>query len=206
MMDKKKRTLLVSFSIIVLCLCAMVGMTYALFTDSVLVKNHLAAGNLDITLTRTNLEYRVLDDNGYLETITVTDDLDFTSSTKENIFGIDAEGMLITPGSYFDADLKITNNGNVAFTYSVTIKLSSEANKLAEQMIVTITHSDGSSTVKKLSELSSSLTMEAGTMGANDLAKSFSVKILFDDLSSNNLAKDQTAVFDIVVNAVQATK
>lgn len=205
-MTKKKRTLLVSFSIIVLCLCAMVGMTYALFTDSVLVKNHLAAGNLDITLTRTNLEYRVLDDNGYLETITVTDDLDFTSSTKENIFGIDAEGMLITPGSYFDADLKITNDGNVAFTYSVTIKLSSEANKLAEQMIVTITHSDGSLTVKKLSELSSSLTMEAGTMGANDLAKSFSVKILFDDLSSNNLAKDQTAVFDIVVNAVQATK
>lgn len=205
-MTKKKRTLLVSFSIIVLCLCAMVGTTYALFTDGVLVKNHLSAGNLDITLTRTNLEYRVLDDNGYLETKTVTDDLDFTSSTKENVFGIDAEGMLITPGSYFDADLKITNDGNVAFTYSVTIKLSTAANKLAEQLIVTITHADGSTTVKKLSELTSALTMEAGTMGANDLAQTFSVKVLFDDLPENNSAQFQSVVFDIVVSAVQATK
>ncbi len=205
-MSKKKRTLLVSFSIIVLCLCAMVGMTYALFTDSALVKNHLAAGNLDVELTRTNLEYRVLDENGFLETIVVEDDVNFTSTNKENIFGIDATGMMIAPGSYFDAELKLSNNGNVAFTYSVAIKLSSEANKLAEQLQVTITHANGKTTTKKLSELSSSLTMEAGTMGANDTSKVFNVKVEFIDSTSNNLAQNQKVVFDIVVNATQATK
>lgn len=205
-MSKKRRTLLVSFSIIVLCLCAMVGMTYALFTDSALVKNHLAAGNLDVTLTRTNLEYRVLDENGYLETTTVEEDIDFTSSTNENVFGIDAKGMVITPGSYFDAELELSNDGNVAFTYSVTIKLSSEANKLAEQLQVTITHADGSTTSKKLSELSSTLTMEAGIMGSKDTSKVFNVKVEFVDLTSNNLAQNQKVVFDIIVSATQATK
>lgn len=205
-MSKKKRTLLVSFSIIVLCICAMVGMTYALFTDSALVKNHLAAGNLDVELTRTNLEYRVLDENGYLETIVVEDDINFTSSNKENIFGIDATGMVIAPGSYFDAELKLSNNGNVTFTYSVAIKLSSEANKLAEQLQVTITHANGKTTTKKLSELSSSLTMEAGTMAAKDTSKVFNVKVEFIDSTSNNLAQNQKVVFDIVVNATQATK
>lgn len=205
-MTKKKRALLVSFSVIVLCLCAMVGMTYAIFTDSVLVKNHLAAGNLDITLTRTNLVYRVLDEDGYLETTEVKDDIDFTNSTNENVFGIDAEGMVITPGSYFDAELKLTNDGNVAFTYSVMIKLSSQSNKLAEQLQVTITHADGSTTSKKLSELTSGLTMEAGIMGTNDASEVFKVKVEFVDDALNNLAQNQTAVFDIIVSAEQATK
>ena len=64
----KKRILLASCSIIAMCLCAIVGMTYALFTDSVSVKNHLQAGNLDIALVRTDLEYAILDNDGYLTT------------------------------------------------------------------------------------------------------------------------------------------
>ena len=107
---KKKRVLLVSCSVILLCMSIIVGMTYALFTDSVSVKNHLKAGNLDITLTRTNLEYSVLNEDGELAVTEVTDDYNFTDSTNENVFGIDAKDIRIVPGSYFDADMEIANN------------------------------------------------------------------------------------------------
>ena len=68
----KRRLLLVSCSIILLCMLSIVGMTFALFTSSVGVRNHLVAGSLDVTLHRTDLAYTVLDSaTGKL--ITVTD-------------------------------------------------------------------------------------------------------------------------------------
>ena len=45
---RRKRALLISCSVILLCVSIIVGMTYALFTDSVSVNTHLQAGNLDI--------------------------------------------------------------------------------------------------------------------------------------------------------------
>lgn len=215
---KKKRVLLVSCSVILLCMSIIVGMTYALFTDSVSVKNHLKAGNLDITLTRTNLEYSVLNEDGELAVTEVTDDYNFTASTNENVFGIDAKDIRIVPGSYFDADMEIANNGNVAFTYSVGISLIGNSNALAEQLQVTVTHPDGTTTTKKLSELAGGLSIATGKMKVTDATQSFSVKVDFindvvanADLANgetpmdNDLAQTQSAVFDLVVTAVQAT-
>ena len=215
---KKKRVLLVSCSVILLCMSIIVGMTYALFTDSVSVNNHLKAGNLDITLTRTNLEYSVLNEDGELAVTEVTDDYNFTASTNENVFGIDAKDIRIVPGSYFDADMEIANNGNVAFTYSVGISLIGNSNALAEQLQVTVTHPDGTITTKKLSELAGGLSISTGKMKVTDATQSFSVKIDFiDDVVANanlangetpmdnDLAQTQSAVFDLVVTAVQAT-
>lgn len=215
---KKKRVLLVSCSIILLCMSIIIGMTYALFTDSVSVKNHLKAGNLDITLTRTNLKYSVLNEDGELAVTEVTDDYNFTASTNENIFGIDATDIRIVPGSYFDADMEIANNGNVAFTYSVGIQLIGNSNALAEQLQVTVTHPDGTTTTKKLSELADGLSIATGKMKVTDASQSFSVKVEFiDDVVANanlatgetpmdnDLAQTQSAVFDLVVTAVQAT-
>ena len=48
----RKRTLLVSCAVILLCMTVIIGMTWALFTDTHTVKNHLKAGDLDITLER----------------------------------------------------------------------------------------------------------------------------------------------------------
>ena len=215
---KKKRVLLVSCSVILLCMSIIVGMTYALFTDSVSVKNHLKAGNLDITLTRTNLEYSVLNEDGELAVTEVKDDYNFTDSTNENVFGIDAKDIRIVPGSYFDADMEIANNGNVAFTYSVGISLIGNSNALAEQLQVTVTHPDGTITTKKLSELAGGLSISTGKMKVTDATQSFSVKIDYiDDVVANanlangetpmdnDLAQTQSAVFDLVVTAVQAT-
>ena len=202
----KKRILLASCSIIAMCLCAIVGMTYALFTDSVSVKNHLQAGNLDIALVRTDLEYAILDNDGYLTTYSDDKDFDFTDGTKENVFGIESTDCKIVPGSYFDATLELQNKGNVAFTYSVKLVLIEGDNELADQLKVTLTHADGTQTIKTVSELVNGLEIEAGTMTTDTKAQAFSIKVEFVDGTSNNLAKDQTVVFDLVVSAVQAKK
>ena len=203
---KGKRALLVSLSIIMLCMTVVIGMTYAIFTDSVSVKNHLKAGNLSVALTRTSLKYCVLDKDGYLVTQTVEDDVSFTESNGENVFGISSADAMIAPGSYFDATLKIENKGSVAFTYQIEFEMIGDANALAEQLEVTVTHADGTKTTKMLSELTDGLTIDAGSMAGTDKEQSFSVMIKFTEGSNNNAAKAKTAAFDIIVTAVQATK
>lgn len=202
---KKKRVLLVSCSVILVCMSIIVGMTYALFTDNVVVENHLKAGNLDVTLKRTSLEYAVLDDDGLLKVTTVNDELDFTERTEDNVFGIDSADVRIVPGSYFEATLEVGNNGSTAFDYNVEIKLEGESNSLAEQLKVIVTHNDGSTTEKMLSEITDGLSISAGSMKSSDNAQSFKVKVEFIDVAYNNDAQDLSCVFDLVVSATQAT-
>lgn len=202
---KRNRILLIACSVILLCTCIITGVSYALFTDSISVNNHLQAGKLDVTLVRTDLTYCILNSEGVLETVTVTDDLDFTTSTEENVFGIDASGMKVVPGSYFVAKMQMGNNGNVAFTYNVSISLLEGNNALAEQLTVKVTHPNGSITTKKLSELTSGLTITAGTMGKTDTVQEFTVAVSFDDVNTNNAAMNKSVVFDLVVTAEQAT-
>ena len=164
---------------------------------------------LDVELIRTNLEYRVLNSTGYLETTTLSEKTSFTdtSSAQQNIFGMtNAADYLIAPGSYFEATMQIVNNGNVAFDYSIGIQLSGDANALAEQLRVTLTHPNGDVTTKLLSELSGGLSINAGEMAVGDTAQSFTVRIEFLDVTENNSAQTKTAVFDLTVSAVQATK
>ena len=69
-MTKKKRTILLSVMTAVLCLALVAGGTYALFSDQVTLTNHLEAGKLDITLTRTYLKTKSLNSQtGYLDEI-----------------------------------------------------------------------------------------------------------------------------------------
>ena len=56
MASKRLKTLLVCALSIMLCVTAVAVGTYALFSDNVTVKNHLQAGTLKATLTRTLLE------------------------------------------------------------------------------------------------------------------------------------------------------
>lgn len=215
---RRKRILIASGAIILLCMVIIVGMTSALFTDSKRVTNHLQAGNLEVGLKRTYLEYKVLDDDGKLALTTDDSVEDFTDSNGENIFGVDAENIRIVPGSYFKAEMEITNEGNVAFTYNLSIKLLEKPNALTEQLNVIITDSKGVTTTAKLSAMANGLTINAGEMLVNDTAQRFTVTIGFiDDIDynktleegearmNNNSAQSQSAVFDLVVTAVQAT-
>ena len=60
----RKRVILTSYSIILLCTAILVGVTFALFNEQVALANHLKAGELNVTLTRTELEYKTLDNKG----------------------------------------------------------------------------------------------------------------------------------------------
>lgn len=202
---KQKRVLLIACALVLLCMSLVVGITYGLYTQSLTASNHLQAGNLDISLIRTDLSYRVLNEEGELEVTRVEENTDFTSSTNENIFGMDAEGLLIAPGAWFDAQMQVVNNGNVAFSYDVSIRLQGDVNALAEQLLFTVTHPDGSVTEKRLSQLTEEFSLATGRMKVTDKAQSFRVKVEFLDEQDNNLAQSQVAVFDLFVTAVQST-
>ena len=203
---KQKRVLLMACALVLLCMSLIIGITYGLYTESLTTSNHLQAGNLDISLIRTDLSYRVLNEEGELEVIRVEDDIDFTGSTRENIFGMDAMGLLIAPGAWFDAEIEIVNDGNVAFTYDVAIRLRGDANALSEQLLFTVTHPDGTVTEKRLSQLTEEFSLATGRMKVTDTTQTFRVKVEFLDEPENNLAQSQAAVFDLFVTAVQSTE
>lgn len=213
---RRKRVLLISGAAILLCVTIIVGATYALFTESFNSINHLQAGNLDVTLVRTKLETCSLDEDGYLpkNPTTTTERTSFTEANADNLFGIDGTTRIV-PGSYFDATMEIGNGGNVAFTYGIKIQMDKiqmdgENNELAKQILVTITHFDGTQKTMWLSELGEGYSIAVGEMKPTDNVQSFGVKISFEDDKDqswvNNVAKGMSTGFDLIVTATQATK
>ncbi|MBQ8496562.1 MAG: hypothetical protein IJ489_03795 [Clostridia bacterium] len=210
----RKRVLLVSGAIILLCITIIAGMTFALFTDEEAVNNHLKAGDLDITLIRTNLKSTRLTERGFLETVTDDTDKDFTNNKDENVFGLDGE--LIVPLSEYEADLTLTNKGDVAFKYGIQIVLGEDSDPdLAEQLEVTVTvnNADGTTETKRLNE-GLGIGSNAQTFGLLAVGDDcdFSVKVKFlddrkyEDEFENNDAQGDDVYFDLVVYAVQYTE
>lgn len=209
-----KKILTIYCSIVLICLTAIIGASYALFNQTISVGNHLQAGNLEASLTRTNLEYAVLDSEGVLTKTTVDTDVDFTNKTKENIFGLNKDSRIV-PGSYFEAEMQLANNGTVAYDYSVEIHLISrsneQVNELAKQLKVTFKVGD-----KEESHMLSELIEQASKSGGKYTIASgrlplesntgFTVRVEFVLSDNNNAAQDQACAFDLVINAVQATK
>ena len=103
----RKRALIVSGAVILLCMTIIAGTTWALFTDTQTVSNHLQAGDLEITLARTELTKRTLNSVGKLVTSDPdTTRLDFSNPTDENVFGI-VENEKIVPGTKYVAKMEI---------------------------------------------------------------------------------------------------
>lgn len=221
----RNRVLLVSASVILLCMTVIVGMTWALFTDTVTVENHLQAGDLNITLERTKLEtYSIDTTTGYLVSTTNDDVVNFSDPTGKNVFDL-TTGSKIVPCSSYTATMKISNNtavgsGNaqnsdVAYDYWLEIKLDVngltaeqiEALKLDEQLKITVDSEE--LTEPKTALLSEGLTVGSSTapIGTLTLGDSdeFTVKMEFVDAVNNNAAKTQNLTFDLVVHAVQRT-
>lgn len=203
---KKKRVLLLSCSVILLCMCVVAGMSYALFTDSKSVSNHLKAGNLDVTLTRTGLRYNVLNEEGQLQLHTNGTPLNLTGTTFEddNVFGIDSDDIRIVPGSFFEATLTVTNSGSTALTYNVDIKLNGEATALAQQLKVTVTQGTTTNSAMLSTLTENGLTAATGSLNPNSVQE-FTVRVEFVEDSSNNAAQMKAAAFDLQVTAEQAT-
>lgn len=211
----RRRVLLISSAVILLCIMIITGMSYALFTDDEIVENHLKAGDLDVTLKRTKLVSTYLNSKGFMSTETDTEEKDFTNDTSENVFAID--GTLIVPTTKYVADMIIINNSNsaesnVAFSYWVEIVYNGlEDVALADQIQVVVkdtTTEDGTTVIQKLSQ-GAMLGDEENPIGVVAVGESatFYVGIEFLDLEGevNNLAQGQTVNFDLIVHAVQCT-
>ena len=203
-MTNKKRILIISFSAIILCLCIFVGASYSLFTDSERVTTHLKSGELDITLERVNLEYTVLNDEGYLEIKEDQSVVDFTNSTDKNIFGL-AQDNLMAPGAYYQATLKLDNKGTVAFDYTIEVVLTSELNEFADQLKVYVDGDTEGKTLSDINENNKYIITGVSPVEANT-SKTFTVKVVFENLSTNNDAQDKSFSFDLVISATQTTE
>ena len=202
----KGSSFLVACAIMLLCIFLMIGGGYALWSDSASVENHLTAGTLKVKLERISLTKTCLDDTtGYLAVSEDTTTVDLTSSTTQtvNVFGI-GENEKIVPCASYDAKLRLTNNGDVAFSYEVIIKLTSVSNELAGQLKVYVDNVD-MGYLSAYADAGQAI-VATSTMAKNDTAKEFSVKIVFAHLDENNAAQNQQATFDLLVNAVQLTE
>lgn len=208
----RKRTLLVSSAVILLCMTIIVGMTFALFTDTKTVKNHLQAGDLSITLTRTRLTKTTLDASGYLVTSDPdTTPLNFSQPTDENVFGI-TENEKIVPGTKFTAKMKIANNSDVAFGYWIEIVCTdqSRGEDLAKQLVITVDDSENSYLANGLKIGGPDAYIEVLEIGEDS---EFVISVEFEDkgfrfengvlTSGNDVAQGEDLTFDLIVYAVQ---
>lgn len=221
MASKRLKTLLVCSLSIMLCAAAVAVGTFALFSDTVTVKNHLQAGTLKTTLTRINLEKTELQANGSLATTTDTAAKPFTHETTEtaNIFDLE-DGSILVPGCAYDAVMKIENKGTVAFDYAVNIVLTAPSTgscseAFARQLKITTgtVSADGATrTTKKtmtLLEAGSEPVFDGYIAAGTASAESFFVKIEFvNDATgdTNNAAQSGDVRFDLVVTATQKTE
>ena len=206
----KRRSILMSVLALALCLSLVAAGTYALFSDKVTIKNHLQAGTLDITLIRTNLKTRSLDSTtGLLALTENSEDVDFSNPNDKSIFDI-TDKTLLVPACWYEAEMQISNNSDVAFGYWIEIDFGGSVDQaFASQLEITVTSQKGT--------YSKTVNQSDGLIGAeNDpigiVAKTgsqlFTVRVEFRDLDDtvNNNAKKQNTEFDIIVHAIQVVE
>ena len=147
-MTKTKRSIIMSILMLLLCVAAMAGATYALFSDNVGFNQHLQAGTLEITLERIELEKAELDNkSGFIvknpDTNGKPDErvIDFSGNQPENVFGIDKTDKIV-PGTWYEATFSIQNKSDVAFGYWIEIVCDDNdkinGKDLAKQLKVTV--------------------------------------------------------------------
>jgi hypothetical protein len=192
----------------------IVGMTWTLFTDTQEISNHLKAGDLSITLKRTELIKTTLNVEGKLvESAPDTTTINFSNPTDENMFGL-AEGEKIVPGTKYVAKMRIENHSDVAFGYWIEIVCTNKngGEDLAKQLKVTVqTDSTSSAFVGDGLIVKGS---DGGYVGELLVGsyEEFTVTVEFLDsfvadnnIANNDLAQGEFLAFDLVVHAVQAT-
>lgn len=215
----RTRALLVSSSMILLCMTAVVGMTFTLFTDKTDVSNHLRAGDMNITLVRTELETTSLSDSGFFETKTDSELKDFTNETKDNVFDINND--VIVPGSKYVAEMTITNNkpvGNIGaaksdvpYGYWIEVVYTGKKNlDLAKQIKIAVNTDNAEYLSNGLVVGGERLPIGVLDVGESDV---FTVTVEFLDDErlpenksfDNDAAQGNSVSFDLVVHAVQYT-
>ncbi len=184
--------------------CAGVIVAYTVLSDIEDEPPHLLAGSLELDLVRTELDYCVPGDGGYLERTVLSEEVDLGGTAEEKLFG-DGGNAALVPGCYLDATLELRNRGTVDVDYRIELRASAERTALADQLLVILRSADGTETALPLAELSDGAILLEGSMRANESSQSFGLRIEFPDRSDNNAAKGSTAGLDFIIVATQAT-
>lgn len=205
------KIIFLSSFVLVLCLLIISLGTYGLFSQEVKIESHLQAGTLNVKLERTCLKYNNLNENGLLEELENKERVDFTKTTSDdkNIFDLSNTDYIV-PGSYYEATMLLTNEGDVAFDYWIKIDLKDGFDShLRNQIKVTVlTYQDGIE-IETIGYLDDNLEVGNESLPLDSILvgehKSFIVKVEFIHSSMNNSAMEEEVNFDLTVYAVQKT-
>ncbi len=210
MVMEKKRIAPLLFSMLALCLCTIfvVGGTYALFTDTVTVNNHLEAGNLKVGLFRTSYQERVLDNSGLMsESAEDTTRVDLAADASK-LFNVNNA----VPTSRYQATVEVSNLGSTAFDYGMRIlwkpneDTTDNDEVFAAQIKITVTSKKLDAPVEFMLNACSEHDISLGYLLKNAPAETFTVKAEFvNDDANNNAAMLATLDFDVQVYATQKT-
>lgn len=212
-MTKKKRSILMSVLTLMLCLALVAGGTYALFTDSATIQNHLQAGTLDVKLTRVELVKTTLDGKGFLvKGDPNTERVDFSEKINRNLFDI-TNTEKIVPGTKYEAKLELKNESDVAFGFWIDVVCTdkTKGEDLAKQLKVTVLSDE------HYAYVGDGLTVKGDSSDYIDVLAigdtvTFTVIVEFVDshvdntIGPNDLAQGEEIHFDLIVSAVQVTK
>lgn len=204
MKEKINLTVLV-LALILCCLVPLIDATYGFFEQTISTENHLVAGSLKATLVRKKLVSYNIDNTGRLSSVTDEQEKDFTRSTGDNIFGVDGTTFIV-PGSSFTAEMKLSNNGDVAFYYYIEVFFNSiiSDNAFASMLKLSVVTEKG---VEREILIKDGLTLGSDEPGIGLIevggAETFTVKLEFLDDSKNNDVQNKFVMFDLRVHAIQ---
>ena len=201
-MSKKttKRALAMSFVSVFLCVCMLVGTTFAWFTDSVTsAGNKIVAGTLDV-------ELHLWNGTSY-EDISTSDDPIFGGANSLVAQNNNAD-TLWEPGKTQVAYLAIKNNGNLALEYTVELNVQNVSKELYEVMQYAITPDAKNGTGAPAWTSGESVALGVNTTQAVDVEMApgathyFALSIHMDEMAGNKYQGGKVN-FDLTVIANQ---
>lgn len=194
-----KRTKTIVLSTVIICVCIAVAVAAVLLvwlrSDGL---SHLYTNGVNLTLVRDELEINGLNSEGKYVHATIGEKTDFTSSTQQNVFGIEAD-TIIVPGNSYTASMTVS--GKNAFAYWLEIRLGGELNELSKKLKITVTV-DGARRSFYLGESLTAGSEQDPLARVTDGSSSFTVKVEFErDNKGNGDEQDKWVSFDLVVHA-----
>lgn len=201
----KTKLLILSAVTLTLYISILCFTTFALFSDSKQVNNHLEAGTLKVGLIQTKVNGNRLSSSGILENFTDNTRIDLTENSNK-VFNLENA----CPGLEQSVSVEVSNLGTTAFTYDVKIidlKAETENSKaLASQLKIKVTNAAGVNEFWLKDFSLQENTVDLGYILADKASQSFSISVIFVNLLGNNDSQKGSVSFDIQVSAVQMTE